>query len=73
MNGITDVRTRLQDRLTVLLTIDAQQIDHPGYGSDIAAAIIDSELQMLTSESRAYWAQAPDVWLSQPPRAGKRV
>ena len=74
MKGNTDVRTRLQDRFTVLLTIDAQQIGHPGYGSDIAAAIINSELQMLACESRAYWAEAPDtLWLSHPRGVGKRV
>jgi hypothetical protein len=52
-----DMRTRLRDRFTVLLTIDAKQVEHPGYCSDIAAAIINGELEMLASESSRYWAR----------------
>ena len=57
MSMNADVRTRLRDQFTVLLTIWDQQIEHPGYCSDIEAAIINSELQMLASESRRYWAR----------------
>ena len=74
MNRNTDSRNRLQDRFTGLLTIDAQQIDQPGYCSDIAAAIVNNELQMLASESRLHQAVQPDnvCSYSRAASAGKR-
>ena len=65
MSMNADLRTRLRDEFTVLLTIEHLQIDHPGYCSDVAAAIINSELQMLASESRCYWARRQTTYVSK--------
>jgi hypothetical protein len=41
----------MREKVSILETLDAQQKDHPGFCSDVAAALIDSELQMLAIES----------------------
>ena len=48
-------KMRLQEKVTILETIAAQQRDFPGYSADIAEALVDSELRMLADESRRYW------------------
>jgi hypothetical protein len=58
MSRSADLRTRLQDRATVLDVISAHQKNHPGYCRELAQAMVDSELQCLVDESKRYWQRA---------------
>ena len=51
MSADTDVRKRMEKKVSILETLDAHQKDHPDFCSDIAAALIESELEMLAVES----------------------
>ncbi len=44
-------RARIEDLALTLMAIDAQQLDHPGYCEDEAAAIVNAELKILWRES----------------------
>jgi hypothetical protein len=58
MSARLDVATRLKDKVTVLSVIAEQQKHHPGYCSDVVAAIIDSELCLLAAECGNYFERA---------------
>ena len=51
MNAASDVKTRMQTKVGIIATVEAQQKDHPDFCSGLLEALIASELRMLLVES----------------------
>lgn len=66
------LKRRLQDKTAILDAIEAQQRNHPGYCSELAAAMIDSELQLLKIESRRAWEGRMYRWYCMKPNSVAR-
>jgi hypothetical protein len=51
-------KTRLEDKVTVLDTITAQQRNHPDYSAELSKGIVDAELRLLAAECRRFWEKS---------------
>jgi hypothetical protein len=57
MNAVNDIKGRMQTKVDIIATVEAQQKNHPGFCSAIVEALIASELRMLVVESGAASAE----------------
>ena len=51
MNAESDVKARMQTKVGIIATVEAQQEDHPDFCSGLVETLIASELRMLFVES----------------------